>query len=243
MGHTRMTTQGSEKYNYNNHPFYSEKLGFAIAHNGVIYNDKLLKATENLPKTKIETDSYIAVQLLEKYKNLNFETIGKMAEKLSGSFCFTILDKENKLYIVKGDNPMAIAETGNVYIYASTEKILKSALKKMKIKNYRILEALKGGEIIRFEDYNKIIKSKFTYTENDYFDYYRYFKTDTTPKETVFDTILDDYEREYIECLNDYAISLGYNQSFVQEMLAAGYDYMMIEDVLFEENEEICNEL
>ena len=39
IGHTRFTTQGSEKQNYNNHPFKSEK-GFALAHNGVLYNDK-----------------------------------------------------------------------------------------------------------------------------------------------------------------------------------------------------------
>jgi glucosamine 6-phosphate synthetase-like amidotransferase/phosphosugar isomerase protein len=35
MGHTRMTTQGSERINRNNHPFYSNKLGFALAHNGM----------------------------------------------------------------------------------------------------------------------------------------------------------------------------------------------------------------
>ena len=64
MGHTRMTTQGSEKFNYNNHPFYSKKLKFALAHNGVIYNDNDLKKDKNLPKTKIETDSYVAVQLI-----------------------------------------------------------------------------------------------------------------------------------------------------------------------------------
>ena len=36
MGHTRMTTQGNQKFNQNNHPFYSENLKFALAHNGVI---------------------------------------------------------------------------------------------------------------------------------------------------------------------------------------------------------------
>lgn len=53
MGHTRMTTQGSEKFNYNNHPFYSKKLKFALAHNGVIYNDKILRKTENIPEPNI----------------------------------------------------------------------------------------------------------------------------------------------------------------------------------------------
>lgn len=42
MGHTRMTTQGSAKKNYNNHPFFGCVKGkrFALAHNGVLWNDR-----------------------------------------------------------------------------------------------------------------------------------------------------------------------------------------------------------
>ena len=73
MGHTRMTTQGNEKFNYNNHPFYGHAdVNFAFAHNGVLYNDKELKIEKHLPQTKIETDSYIAVQLLEQQNKLDF---------------------------------------------------------------------------------------------------------------------------------------------------------------------------
>lgn len=40
LGHVRMTTQGSEKKNYNNHPFRGALPGgdFALAHNGVLHN-------------------------------------------------------------------------------------------------------------------------------------------------------------------------------------------------------------
>ena len=51
MGHTRLTTQGSEQRNYNNHPFrgtVSDGL-FALAHNGVIRNDKILRRKVGLP--------------------------------------------------------------------------------------------------------------------------------------------------------------------------------------------------
>ena len=43
MGHTRMTTKGSARKNYNNHPFLgSTKEGvFALAHNGVLHNDRI----------------------------------------------------------------------------------------------------------------------------------------------------------------------------------------------------------
>lgn len=66
MGHTRMTTQGNEKFNFNNHPFYGHAdRDFAFAHNGMLYNDKELCKKKQLPKTHIETDSYVAVQLIE----------------------------------------------------------------------------------------------------------------------------------------------------------------------------------
>ena len=62
MGHTRMTTQGDEKHNYNNHPFEGTAgIPFALAHNGVLYNDLTLRKDKKLPRTRIETDSYNAV--------------------------------------------------------------------------------------------------------------------------------------------------------------------------------------
>ena len=106
MGHTRMTTQGNAKLNYNNHPWATRT--FALAHNGVLWNDSFLRETEELPYTLVETDSYVAVQLLEKEKTLGFQSIQMMAEKVRGSFVFTILDRQNNLYFVRGENPLAI---------------------------------------------------------------------------------------------------------------------------------------
>ena len=73
MGHTRMTTQGNAQFNQNNHPFLGKVDGssFALAHNGVLWNDKELRMEENLPMTSVETDSYVAVQLLEQQKTLD----------------------------------------------------------------------------------------------------------------------------------------------------------------------------
>ena len=77
IGHNRMTTQGSEKKNYNNHPFYgkTDDHAFALAHNGVLYNDTEVKAQYRLPETQIETDSYAAVQMLEQYETLDSSTL------------------------------------------------------------------------------------------------------------------------------------------------------------------------
>lgn len=74
--------------------FARDKLGitYALAHNGVLWNDKELRIAENLPLTSVETDSYIAVQLLEQQKALDFDSLKAMAEKVEGSFVFTVLD-------------------------------------------------------------------------------------------------------------------------------------------------------
>lgn len=131
MGHTRMTTQGSKKKNYNNHPFYGKagNAEFAFAHNGVIYNDIDLRRKQKLPRTKIQTDSYIAVQLIEQQKALNLDTLRTVAEQSEGSFSFTALDRENQLYFIKGDNPLYSLHypaTGFL-IYSSTREILAHA--------------------------------------------------------------------------------------------------------------------
>ena len=110
MGHTRMTTQGNASRNRNNHPFRGilQSGSFALAHNGVLYNDMTLRERLHLPKTRIETDSYIAVQLIEQKGVLNFDSFRYMAEQLRGSFTITVLDSAGSLYIVKGDNPFCL---------------------------------------------------------------------------------------------------------------------------------------
>ena len=128
MGHTRMTTQGKASKNQNNHPFPG-KAGdqkFALAHNGVLTNDWNLRFSEILPKTDVETDSFVAVQLIEKQKEVSFQSLKTMAEKVEGSFTFTILDQDNNLYFVKGENPLTIYHYPKlgVYLYAFTSEIL-----------------------------------------------------------------------------------------------------------------------
>lgn len=160
MGHTRMSTQGDEKFNYNNHPFYSRvsNTSFALAHNGVLHNDLILRRTEGLPKTNIETDSYVAVQLIEKKGKLDFDSLKYMAEQLEGSFTITLLDREDNLYFVKGDNPMCIYhfKDKGIYIYASTEEILQKALKKIPYKfgRYEKID-LFSGDILKIDKFGQ----------------------------------------------------------------------------------------
>ena len=108
IGHTRHSTQGSERKNYNNHPFLgkTKNAKFALAHNGVLMNDNELRKELKLPKTKIETDSYIAVQLIESQHMLDAKSLKYMAEKVDGSFSFSLLDDKDNIYLVKGDSPL-----------------------------------------------------------------------------------------------------------------------------------------
>lgn len=163
MGHTRMATQGTAKLNRNNHPWATKS--FALAHNGVLWNDRILREVEELPYTLIETDSYIAVQLLEKQKPLNFQTIQAMAEKVQGSFVFTILDRQDNLYFVRGDNPLAIFCYDDFYLYASTEMILDRAEKRLGLRHGGEITT-REGDILRIDRHGKCLFSGFRVTSH-----------------------------------------------------------------------------
>ncbi len=235
MGHTRMTTQGNERFNFNNHPFYGEanKLPFALAHNGVLYNDDALKISENLPETKIETDSYVAVQLIEKKKQLSFESLKYMAEQLMGSFTITVMDKNDNLYFVKGDNPMCIyhfPKTG-IYIYASTEEILLKALKRIPYKFGRPIKVdLEEGRILMLDRYGKQTTANFDTYMLDSFSYYqttRYFYRPTVSK------TVSKANKEYIGQLKTHANFYGYTDDMVDTLLEEGYSTDDIEEMLY----------
>ena len=71
IGHTRFTTQGSEKRNCNNHPFegHCGTEAFALAHNGVLYNDRELRREQHLPPTPIENELSIVYGKYTEYKD------------------------------------------------------------------------------------------------------------------------------------------------------------------------------
>jgi len=173
MGHTRMTTQGSAKKNYNNHPFpgNTPNGAFALAHNGVLRNDRALRKQLHLPYTKIETDSYVAVQLIEQKKALDFASLKYMAEQVEGSFTFTVLDQQNNLYIVKGDNPLCLYcfPQKRLFLYASTESILIRALSDVwdLLGTCRSVE-LDCGDIVKISAKGKISRSTFYFQEFPY---------------------------------------------------------------------------
>ncbi len=242
MGHTRMATQGSEKLNFNNHPFYGKANGsFALAHNGVIYNDEQIRKTENLPMTYIETDSYIAVQLIESKKELSFDSLRFMAEQLQGSMTITVLDSADNLYIVKGDNPICLyhyPERG-LYIYASTEEILKAGLKKLYLnfgKHDKV--KLESGDILRIDSNGRQTRSNFDdmglyYNYNRYFPYSHGWDDIWSAPSKSSTEVLDPAEKQYLDDMKHIAFHFGYMPEDIDELLLEGYTLDEIEEFIF----------
>ena len=226
IGHTRMTTKGNQQINYNNHPFFGKtKSGrFALAHNGVLYNDEILRKTMQLPNTSIETDSYIAVQLLEHYNEISIDSIAKMSETVSGSFCFSILTDKNEVYLVKGSNPLAIYDCDGYYVYASTSDILDKALKKLRIRKKEKIE-IKSGEILKISADGTIERSTFNNDDYDY-PYYPY-------RGKYFDYGFYDDENE-LDALIMYAGYFGIDDSDIMILIDLGYDAMEIEELMYD---------
>lgn len=231
MGHTRMTTQGSERFNANNHPFAGQAGGtnFALAHNGVLSNDKRLRRQHNLPATRIETDSYIAVQLLEASGELSFTSLASMAEKLEGSFTITVMTDDNSLYCVKGDNPFCLYHYDRlgVYIYASTEPILKSALKQLNMKLGKPTKVkLDCGEILKIDGEGRMTRSQFD-DSNLFIGYSHWPRWYGQP--AVWEPAIDE---SYVEDLKAVACFYGLLPSDVDDMLADGATPEEIEELL-----------
>ena len=224
MGHTRMTTQGDGKHNYNNHPFpgVAGETSFAFAHNGVLWNDKELRKEKSLPDTHIETDSYVAVQLLQQSDKLDFESLKDMAETVEGNFTFSVLDQNNNLYIIKGSNPMCLLHfpAFGLYVYASTESIMKNALKRVGLHKFAYERVQTDeGDILRIDKTGVIERSEF--------------------EPQVFRTRYGgwhDWEAEYYsvheELLLAYCGCYGVDSSDVELLLEYGYTCDEIEEML-----------
>ena len=231
MGHTRMTTQGSAKKNYNNHPFFGRVKGksFALAHNGSIWNDLELRRTKHLPRTRVQTDSFIAVQLIEQQKSLDFSSLRYTAEAVEGSFSFTVLSERDDLYLIKGDNPLNIVHFPKVgvYAYASTAEILNKAL--ARCGNWlgcgeKVDIAM--GDIVKIDHKGRITRSTF-----DASKFYRspwgYWDTPLYPR-------LPQSEVEHLSLLKSVAKAFGFTGEMIDRLLDQGFTTDDIEEILYE---------
>lgn len=240
MGHTRMTTQGSAKQNYNNHPFlgHAGKDVFALAHNGMLYNDIQLRQSLQLPKTKIRTDSYIAVQLIEQKKALNFDSLRYMAERVEGSFTFTVLGRKDQLYVIKGDNPLFLIHIPalELYLYASTEEILRQAMAQMGIRDDTAHPLpLRCGEILRIDRDGKESWGQFDHQQN--FTFWRPFQWEQPCLWPWDERDISLAARSYLDELKAVAPAFGYTTEEIDRLANLGFSPEELEEFLY------CGEL
>lgn len=238
IGHTRMATQGSELVNINNHPFpgMAGQTHFSLAHNGVLTNDKTLRKKYKLPATKVETDSYVAVQLLEQYGQINFDSLRFMAEELEGSFTITVLTDRDELYFVKGNNPLTIYHfpQSALYAYASTEDILRKGLKNSRLNLGKAEPVLVfTGDILKIDGQGKISRSEFN-DEKLYFSRYPHWfdwQQYQEPRRPYhFDETFGD---SYIADLKAVAACCGVYPEDIDALLAEGVSLEEIEEYLY----------
>lgn len=222
MGHTRMTTQGDEKFNQNNHPFFGKADGewFALAHNGILYNDTELRLQHDLPRSKIETDSYAAVQLLEKMGELSFDSLAQMAEAVRGSFTFTVMDSQNGIWFVKGNNPLAICHWPQLglYIYASTDTILKKAIARMELPSSYETVSAEMGDILYIDADGQ---RKYGHFNCDHLLWSRF-----SPYSLPTDS-------SYLQDLKTVSWLFGYSPKDVDDMVADGMTPEDIEELYY----------
>lgn len=221
-GHTRMTTQGSAKNNSNNHPFpgIAGITQFALAHNGILRNEKAIRERLEIPEEIIETDSFLAVQVLEKYGELSVETIAKMAETVEGDFVFTVLDERNNSYLVRGVNPLVLYKfKAGFYLYASTRSILDSAIEKLGMEKLDYTEIETDcGDILRIDKDGVLTRSNFNFSDSFYGMYYPHREHNSTST----------------NLLKYYANTIGISPDDIDLLLDFGYDVDEIEDMIID---------
>ena len=240
IGHTRHGTHGGNSVK-EAHPYLGKcrNLKFSLAHNGVLNNFRELRRTLNLPKTTINVDSYIAIQLLEYKGYLDFDSLKFMAEQVNGSFSFSILDDKNNIYLVKGDSPLSILHFPKlkIYVYASTDEILYKAIVDYPL----IFSELKNGEhekisisegdILKIRPDGIIEKSTFEY--NTYYGrdwwYYGSYSLLSTENDVKGYT-----KNDYIEDLKSVACFQGFSSEIVDDLINNGFTLEEIEDYIYE---------
>ena len=236
MGHTRMTTQGRACRNWNNHPFagVAGDTPFALAHNGVLYNDRYLRRKLHLPRTRIETDSYAAVQLLEQQGTLGFDSLRYMAEKVEGSFTFSVLDGKDHLYLVKGDNPLCLYyfPQRKLYLYASTEEVLQKSLQRIRSRLGKAEPIpVDGGDILCLAPDGTVSRDRFQF---DALYPSRIWRMHGWPKpwETAHSA-----PNPYLEEIKSVAAAFGYTPDEIDELAEEGFSPEELEEFLY------CGEL
>jgi glucosamine--fructose-6-phosphate aminotransferase (isomerizing) len=123
LGHIRWASHG-KVCEANAHPFWDCQKNIYLAHNGIIENyqelkEKLIKEGH---KFESETDSEVAVHLIEKYFQGNLEeAVRKALKEIRGTYGFVIIarDDPQKIVAARLSSPLLVGINEDEYIIAS----------------------------------------------------------------------------------------------------------------------------
>lgn len=154
--HTRYATHGKITTMANNHPVQSPDSSISLVHNGVIYNHDLVRA--ELDGKLPEVDTSVIPAILQQ-----FDRNTDKFSMLDGDASVAWLDENDRgtLKVARiSHSPLFIAQLKDgSFVFASTESILKSALKRVGVKadfltevQERKLLTVRNGRLDGFED-------------------------------------------------------------------------------------------
>ena len=156
------------------------------------------------------------------------KTIAYMAEQIQGSFSFSILDRHNNIYLVKGDSPLYILHfpKRKLYVYASTDEIMWKALintelfTDLKAAAYKVIQ-INEGDILKMCSNGRLEYGSFNYSGCFHYgcDWRSFAITKTN------DTYYND--------LVSVASCMGITATEIDELLSYGLTYDEIEDYIY----------
>ena len=208
--HTRYATHGSINNNANNHPVQSPDSSISLVHNGVIYNHNMVRG--ELPYKLPEVDSSVIPAMLE-----NFDRDFNKFSMLDGDASVAWLDEDEQLTLRVArisHSPLCVAQTADgSFIFASTENILLSALKRAGIKAIYIEDVLERRLLVvrggRIDDLEILPELDPKYEDLSYYNYSNYRsmtsggtkanigyagKSNTTPNTVCYQSAFGDVE-------------------------------------------------
>ena len=156
-----------------------------------------------------------------------------MAEKLEGSYTFTVLSDKDELYFIKGDNPMCLyhyPERG-LYVYASTEGILRTALQQLPFSlGTSVRVNLTCGEILQIDKHGHQDRSSFDTSKL----FHRMYEPwmDFGFHRSV-SSVSSDIRGSYLDDLKSIAMYYGLYPEDIDSLINDGMDPMEIEEMLY----------
>jgi glutamine---fructose-6-phosphate transaminase (isomerizing) len=143
MGHTRMTTGGSEEINHNNQPVLKENC--ALIHNGIIVNERDILNKYDITK-EYGVDSEVLISLFTRNLAKGYSHLQSFQESISlvnGANTFALIPANSKnIYLHSSNKSLYLFHDSDLKIsmFSSERNVLKSAInslsKKTKKLNY-----------------------------------------------------------------------------------------------------------